>query len=64
MSLDSLIRKYALQNAVFYEGKANPKSVLGKVLAEDESLRSKAKEVSALVDKIVAEVNTLTLDDQ
>ncbi len=64
MSLDSLIRKYALQNAVFYGGKANPKSVLGKVLAEDESLRSKAKEVSTLVDKIVAEVNTLTLDDQ
>jgi glutamyl-tRNA synthetase len=64
VSLDSLIRKYALQNAIFYEGEANPKSVLGKVLAEDDSLRSKAKEVSALVDKIVAEVNTLTLDEQ
>lgn len=64
MSLDSLIRKYALQNAVFYEGEANPKAVLGKVLAEDESLRPKAREVSSLVEEIVAEVNALSLEDQ
>lgn len=64
VSLDSLIRKYALQNAVFYEGKANTKAVVGKVVAEDPSLRPKAKEVSVLAEKVVAEVNSLTLDDQ
>jgi glutamyl-tRNA synthetase len=64
VSLDSLIRKYALQNAVFFDGEANAKAVVGKVLAEDKSLRSKGEEVTALAEKIVDEVNALTLEEQ
>ena len=64
MSLDSLIRKYALQNAVFYKGRANPGAVVGKVMAEDPSLRGKAKKINELAKKIVAEVNELTLKEQ
>ncbi|MCK4443332.1 MAG: glutamate--tRNA ligase, partial [Thermoplasmata archaeon] len=64
MSLDSLIRKYALQNAVFFDGKANVKAVVGKVLAEDTSLRTKAKEVSDLAEKIVEEINELSPEEQ
>jgi glutamyl-tRNA synthetase len=64
VSLDSIIRKYALQNAVFFDGEANVKAVVGKVLAEDKSLRSKGQEVTALAQKIVEEVNNLTLEDQ
>jgi glutamyl-tRNA synthetase len=64
VSLDSLIRKYALQNAVFFDGEANAKAVVGKVLAEDKSLRSKGVEVTALAEKIVEEVNQLTLEEQ
>lgn len=64
MSLDSLIRKYALQNAVFYKGKANPGAVVGKVMAEDPSLKGKAKKVNELARKIVGEINELTLKEQ
>jgi len=64
VSLDSLVRKYALQNAVFFDGKANAKAVVGKVLAEDTSLRSKAKEVSDLAEKIVEEINEMSLEEQ
>ena len=58
------IRKYALQNAVFFNGKANPKAVLGKVLGECPELRSKAGEVREAVEAIVADVNAMGLDAQ
>lgn len=64
VSLDSLIRKYALQNAVLYGGKASVKAVVGKVIAEDPTLKLKAREVSSLTERIVAEVNALTPQDQ
>ncbi len=53
-------RKYALQNAVLHGGKAEAKAVLGKLLAEDASLRPRAREVSAAVERVVAEVNALS----
>ena len=31
---EAVLRKYALQNALFYEGKAQKGAVLGKVMAE------------------------------
>lgn len=58
------IRKYALQNAVFFNGKANPKAVLGKVLGECPELRSKAGEIREAVEAIVADVNAMGLDAQ
>ncbi len=57
-------RKYALQNAVLHGGKAEPKAVLGKLLAEDPALRPRARELSANVERIVAEVNRLGPDVQ
>jgi glutamyl-tRNA synthetase len=62
--MEQTIRKYALQNAVLYGGKANPKSVSGKVLAEEPQLRPKAKEILPLISKIVDEVNSLPPEDQ
>ena len=29
--IEDTIRKFALQNAVFFKGKANPKAVVGKI---------------------------------
>jgi len=58
------IMKYALQNAVFYEGKANPKAVLGKVLGSEPSLRPRAGQVRLETEQIVSEVNRLTLEEQ
>lgn len=63
MPLESA-RKYALQNAVLHGGKAEAKAVLGKLLAEDASLRPRAREVSAEVERVVAEVNALSADAQ
>ncbi len=60
----SIITKYALQNAVFYGGRANPRAVLGKVLGSEPSLRGDAAQVRVEVDNIVSDINRLTLDVQ
>ncbi len=59
VSTEEAIRKYALQNAVQFGGKATVGSVLGKVMAENPNLRPKAKEISALAKSIVAEINAM-----
>lgn len=58
------IRKTALLNAVKHEGKAQTGSVIGKILGEKPDLRSRVKEVSTLVGKIVKEVNALSFGEQ
>ena len=58
------LRKTALLNAIKHEGKAQTGSVIGKTLGEKPDLRSKIKEISTLVNKIVKEVNTLSFDEQ
>ncbi|MDN5357023.1 MAG: glutamyl-tRNA synthetase [Candidatus Methanomethylophilaceae archaeon] len=63
-SLEETIRKFALQNAVFFKGKANPKAVLGKILGGFPEYRSKSAEIGALVDSIVSEVNAMGLEPQ
>ncbi|MEM3579395.1 MAG: glutamate--tRNA ligase [Candidatus Bathyarchaeia archaeon] len=62
--IEELIRKFALLNAVKHDGKAQPGSVIGKVLAEKPELRTKVKEITTLVNKIVDEINSLPLDEQ
>lgn len=59
-----LTKKLALQNAVFFKGKANPKSIVGKVLGECPEWRSKVPELNEIVNSIVEEVNVMSLDDQ
>ncbi|MDP7179698.1 MAG: glutamate--tRNA ligase [Candidatus Woesearchaeota archaeon] len=62
--MKQLILKYALQNAVKFNGKANPGAIIGKVLSENPDLKSKAKEVNKDIMQIVKEVNSLPLDKQ
>ncbi len=57
------IRKYALQNAALYGGKANPKAVMGKVLAEQPELRSRAREVSAAAEEVCREVAAMPFEE-
>ncbi|MEM2937316.1 MAG: glutamate--tRNA ligase [Candidatus Bathyarchaeia archaeon] len=59
-----LIRKFALLNAIKHDGKAQASPVIGKVLAEKPEMRTKVKEITALVNKIVEEVNLLPLSEQ
>ncbi|MDR0778931.1 MAG: glutamate--tRNA ligase [Methanomassiliicoccaceae archaeon] len=58
------IRKYALQNAVFFKGTANPKAVVGKVLGECPELRSRSAEITPLIESIVSDVNKMGLEAQ
>ncbi len=62
--LRNLILKYALQNAILHDGKANYKAVMGKIMAENPSLRSRARELIDEVKKIVEEVNSLGIEMQ
>ena len=64
MDLEQVIRKYALQNAIQFEGKATMGAVLGKVMAENAELRPKAKEISGLSKSIVNEVNKMSIEEQ
>ena len=43
------VRKYALQNAVEYDGSGQAGSVLGRLLSEMKELRPKARELRGLV---------------
>src|SRR2546426_8716174 len=59
-----IARKYALQNAVLHGGVADAKAVIGKILAEQPALRSKARDIIADVEAIVREVNALDPETQ
>jgi glutamyl-tRNA synthetase len=63
-SVEETIRKYALQNAVFYKGTANPKAVVGKILGGCPELRPRAAEITPMIESIVAEVNAMGLEAQ
>jgi len=64
MNLEKIILKYALINAVKYGGTASLKAVIGKVLAENPSLKNNIKEVIKEAKKIVNEVNKMGLKKQ
>lgn len=58
------ILKYALHNAVKYNGKANPGSVIGKLLSEHPELKDKMKDVAKEVNSVIREVNAMKPDAQ
>jgi glutamyl-tRNA synthetase len=64
MKIDEDIRKYAFQNAVLFDGKANEKAVVGKVIAEHPELKREVKVLIPIICRIVSEVNKLSLDEQ
>ncbi|MBI4448216.1 glutamate--tRNA ligase [Candidatus Woesearchaeota archaeon] len=59
-----LVRKYALQNAAKFSGKANIGAVIGKVLSERPELKAKIKELSRDISAIVSQVNALSVEAQ
>ena len=62
--MDKTILKYALQNAIRYNGKANPGNVIGKVIGEHPELKKQTKELAKKVQEVVKKVNSLDLDAQ
>jgi glutamyl-tRNA synthetase len=59
-----VVRKIALLNALNYGGKAQFQPVLGKLLTEKPQLRTKIKEISPVIQQVVADVNKLPLEEQ
>ena len=59
--LEKTIRKYALQNAVKFEGKANPGNVIGKVIGEHPELKQNTKELAKQVARVVKDINHMTV---
>lgn len=64
VKVESSIRKYALQNAILHNGKADINSVTGKIMAEFPEYRIKPKEIIPLIKEIVREINQLSFDSQ
>ena len=64
VALRELIHKSALLNAVRHDGKAQAGPVVGKILGEKPEYRNKVRQLSAVINEIVKEVNELSLDEQ
>ena len=64
MELRESVRKSALLNAVRHEGRAQAGPVIGKTLGEKPEYRSNVKELSAVINEIVDEINKLSIDEQ
>ncbi|MDE0708538.1 MAG: hypothetical protein OSB33_06270 [Candidatus Poseidoniales archaeon] len=58
----ALLRKYALQNALEYDGQGQVGSVMGRVMGENPDLRSQAKQLTAFIASQVAEANALAAE--
>jgi glutamyl-tRNA synthetase len=58
----ALLRKYALQNALEYDGQGQVGSVMGRVMGENPDLRSQAKQLTAFIASQVAEANALSAE--
>lgn len=58
--MKEVIRKYALQNAVKYKGKANAGSVIGKIISQFKDKERAIDEAK----KIVKQVNNITMAEQ
>src|SRR3989344_6558404 len=62
--ITSTIRKFALQNAVKFDGKANPGNVIGKVIADHPELKADMKSLSKQIAEVVKDVNAMTPEAQ
>ena len=62
--MKAIVLKYALQNAVKFEGKANEKAVLGSVLGKEPELRKDMIILQNEIKESVSEVNKLSFEEQ
>lgn len=58
------MKKHAIINALKYDGKANVKAVVGKVLSENPALKGIVSELFRLATDVVSEINAMNLSDQ
>jgi glutamyl-tRNA synthetase len=63
-AINTAIKKWALQNALRHAGKANRRAVISKLLGDHPELRPNAIELLGITEKIIAEINALSPDEQ
>lgn len=61
MDLKKLARKYALENAVEYDGECNPGAVIGKIMSEEDFEPGKVQKVAG---QVCSEVNQMEIEEQ
>ncbi|MFP4141930.1 MAG: glutamate--tRNA ligase [Thermoplasmata archaeon] len=59
-----IVRKYALRNAVKFEGEATAGPVMGKVMGERDEFKEDPQGTQELVNEVVEEINQLSLEEQ
>ncbi|UCF45516.1 MAG: glutamate--tRNA ligase [Candidatus Bathyarchaeota archaeon] len=63
-NLRELIRKASLLNALKHGGKAQADAITGKIIGEKQKLKTKVKELMDLINDVVNEVNSLSIEEQ
>jgi glutamyl-tRNA synthetase len=58
------ILKYALQNAIKYNGKANQGAIIGKLIQDDPKVKDKLKDIVPEIKKVIKEIEKLSVDEQ
>jgi len=62
--IEKIIWFEGLKNAVKFNGKANAKAIMGKLMRDKPELRKKGKEVKPLIFAIIDEINDMDLENQ
>jgi len=63
-TMEDIIRKLALKNAVAHRGVADKKAVISKLLGENPDLRKRAKEIIPEVMQVISVVNSMDTEAQ
>ena len=61
--IENIVRKYALQNSLEYNGEGKCGSVLGRIMSERKDLRKQAKILKNYVEEEVKKANSLAKEN-
>lgn len=63
-AFEDFVFMQALDNAIGFKGKANPKAMIGKVMPKFPQIKEDMSHYMNLIDNIVKQVNSMNLDEQ
>ncbi|ABR54247.1 glutamyl-tRNA synthetase [Methanococcus vannielii SB] len=55
---------YLLENSIKFNGKPNPKAVMGKILGGNPDLRNRVNELNEVISKVLKEIEVMSLEEQ
>ena len=61
---EEFVSTQALENAINFKGKANPKVLLGKSISKFPDIKSNVGEYANIINGIVDDVNSMTIEEQ